>query len=119
MYEYEQKIWNGKKWEPTYSPVVRTIRQSEINNEKIVDFASLNWIECLNWCNDNIKYVEIKKTWRKNLKIKIYTGDIFSNKCITLTEKNYKKFKVGDIYTKIITTKDRQKKLINDFVENY
>lgn len=118
MYEYEQKIWNGKKWEPTYHPA-RDRKYSEKNNEEIIDFTNLNWIECMEYCYNNIEYIEFKKTWREKIKIKIYTGDIFSNKYITLTEKNYKKFKIGMIYTKNITLKDKQKELIDSYIKSH
>lgn len=43
--------------------------------------------------NNNIEYVKIKRTLKKDfkIKIKIYTGNIFYNGYITITKKNYKK----------------------------
>ena len=119
MYEYEQKFWNGKKWEPIYSPILKDKKYSETSNEEVVNFADLSWIECIKYCYNNIENIEIKQTWRKKLKIRIYTGDVFFNGCTTLTEKNYKKFKVGIIYTKVVTLKDKQQALINDYIKSH
>lgn len=120
MYEYAQKIWNGKKWKLTYQYVYQENKYSEINNERIVDFSNLSWIECVGWCNNNIEYVKIKRTLKKDfkIKIKIYTGSIFYNGYITITKKNYKKFKVGTIYTKIVSSKDKQQELIDNYIKN-
>ena len=118
MYEYEQKIWSGKKWEPTFQLYLQDKKYSETNDEKIVDFANLTWIECLEWCHNNIEYVEIKQTWRKELKIKIDIGNVFSGRCITVTKKNYKKFKIGTIYTKVVSPKDKQQELIDNYIKN-
>lgn len=119
MYEYEQMFWNGKKWEPIFDSYLRDKGQSETNDEKITDFANLSWIECIEYCYNNIENIKIKQTWRKELKIKIYTGDIFLSHCTTLTEKNYKKFKVGTIYTKIVTLKDKQQELIDNYIRSH